>query len=66
MEVKHATCSADKIRKYFGYQTRYTLSDSVEEMINYIRDRGVSNFEYHLELEIINDATPRTWKERLF
>lgn len=65
-EVKHATCSADKIREYFDYKTRYSLSDSMEDMIEYIRSRGVAEFEYHLDLEIINDATPRTWKERLF
>ena len=35
-------------------------------MIEYIRSRGVADFEYHLDLEIVNESTPRTWKERLF
>lgn len=65
-EVKHATCSANKIRKYFDYQTNHTLKDSVSEMINYISEQGVRDFNYHLPLEIINDSTPDTWKKKLF
>ena len=65
-EVKFATCSANKIRKMFGYETKYSLSDSLDEMINYIRTEGIKKFEYHLDLEIINDKTPKTWRDRLF
>lgn len=65
-EVKHATCSADKIRKYFNYETKYTISDSVESMIEYIKKRGIKDFKYHLPLEIDNHLTPDTWKKQLF
>ena len=65
-EVKHATCSADKIRKYFNYETKYTISDSVESMIEYIKKRGIQDFKYHLPLEIDNHLTPDTWKKQLF
>ena len=65
-EVKYATCSADKARRLLGYQTRYTLRQGLEELVDYIKERGPKPFEYHLDLEIINDQTPRTWKERLF
>ena len=65
-EVKHAACSADKIREYFGYSTQYSLTESIASMIKYVRDRGPKSFEYHLPVEIINDKTPRTWSERLF
>ena len=65
-EVKHATCSANKIRNYFGYETKFTLSDSIDTMIEYIRERGVKKFSYHLPLEIVNDKTPKTWKEKFF
>jgi len=65
-EVKHATCSAEKIRKYFGYETKYTTKDSVRNMIEYISDRGIKPFEYHLPIEIINEKTPDTWKKKLF
>lgn len=65
-EVKEATCSADKARRLLGYETRVSLREGLEKMIEYIQQRGVRPFRYHLELEIQNELTPRTWKERLF
>jgi UDP-glucose 4-epimerase len=65
-EVKHATCSANKIRAYFGYETKVTLDQSLQKMIDYISMRGVRKFEYHLPIEIASDKTPRTWTDRLF
>lgn len=65
-EVKLATCSADKARRLLGYQTKYTLEQGLQEMINYIKDRGTKPFEYHLPLEIISEKTPKTWSEHLF
>ncbi len=66
MEVKHASCSADKARKLLNYKTKVTLEDGLKDMIQYIKNRGVRPFEYHLEVEIINELTPKTWSERLF
>ena len=65
-EVKVATCSAEKARKLLGYQTSTNLRDGLKDMVEYINKRGAKPFTYHLDLEIINDLTPRTWKERLF
>lgn len=65
-EVKFATCSANKIREYFNYETKVTLDESLQRMIDYIRNRGVRKFEYHLPIEIKSDKTPRTWTDRLF
>ena len=65
-EVKHATCSADKIRKYFGYSTKVSLQDSLIKMIDYVSRRGVLPFDYHLPIEIISDKTPKTWTNRMF
>ncbi len=65
-EVRLATCSADKARRLLGYETKYTLEEGLQEMVTYIRSRGTKPFNYHLELEIINDKTPKTWKDRLF
>lgn len=65
-EVKHATCSANKIREYFGYETKVTLEQSLQKMIDYISMRGTRTFEYHLPIEIASDKTPRTWTDRLF
>ncbi len=66
MEVKLATCSADKARKLLGYQTTYDLDQGLAEMIDWIKQKGPKKFEYHLPLEIITERTPDTWKNRLF
>ncbi|MBU0459616.1 MAG: NAD-dependent epimerase/dehydratase family protein [Nanoarchaeota archaeon] len=65
-EVKLATCSADKARKMLGYQTNYTLKQGLQEMIDQIKERGAKPFRYHIDLEIINEKTPKTWKDKLF
>ena len=65
-EVKLATCSADKARRLLGYETKTTLRNGLSQMIDYIKRKGTKKFRYHLDLEIISDKTPRTWKERLF
>ena len=65
-EVKVATCSAEKARKLLGYTTSTNLREGLADMITYIKTRGPKPFTYHLDLEIVNDLTPRTWKEKLF
>lgn len=65
-EVRLATCSADKARRLLGYKTEYTLEQGLKEMINYIKNKGPKKFRYHLDLEIINEHTPDTWKNRMF
>jgi UDP-glucose 4-epimerase len=64
-EVKLATCSADKARRLLGYRTTTSLRDGLQEIVTYIKKRGVKQFEYHIPLEINNDLTPKTWKEKL-
>jgi UDP-glucose 4-epimerase len=65
-EVKLATCSAEKARKMLNYQTKYSLEDGLSEMIDYIRKKGPKKFRYHLDVEIINDKTPKTWSKKMF
>ncbi len=65
-EVKHAICSSDKARKYLNYKTSIKLSDSIDKVINYIKDNGPKKFEYNYELEINNELTPDTWKNKKF
>lgn len=64
-EVKEATCSADKARRLLNYQTKTSLVDGLKEIVAYIKERGPKPFTYHLPLEIVNDKTPATWKEKL-
>ena len=65
-EVKLATCSADKARRLLGYHTEYSLEQGLEKMIEYIKMKGTKKFRYHLNLEIVNEKTPRTWLNRMF
>lgn len=65
-EVKLATCSAEKARKLLGYHTQYTLQQGLSEMIDYIKKKGPKKFRYHLDVEIVNDRTPKTWTNKLF
>ena len=63
-EVKHATCSADKARKLLNYETKISLSEGIKKTHDYIKKRGTKDFNYRLSLEIENDLTPDTWKNK--
>ena len=65
-EVKEATCSADKARKILDYKTSVSLDKSLDKMIDYISNKGPKAFQYNYPLEINNEKTPLSWKERLF
>ena len=65
-EVREATCSSDKARKILGYKTKVKLSKSLDKVINYIQKIGPKKFEYIYPLEIDNEKTPLSWKEKLF
>lgn len=65
-EVKMAVCSSNKARKLLGYETKTTLRQGLEKMCAAMCDRGPRLFEYHLPIEIMTDAIPRTWRDRLF
>lgn len=64
-EVKKAYCSSDKARKLLDYKTTKDLDFIIAEMVEWISLRGPLPFDYYLPIEIENDKTPRTWKERL-
>jgi UDP-glucose 4-epimerase len=65
-EVRLANCSAAKARRLLGYRTQTSLRDGLKDMIEYVKRRGVKPFRYHLDLEIVNELCPKTWKDRLF
>lgn len=65
-EVKIALCSSDKARRLLGYQTSTTLDDGLTSLVDWIRERGTKEFEYHLPIEIESDRLPATWAKKLF
>jgi UDP-glucose 4-epimerase len=64
-EVKDAMCSADKARNILGYETKTNVRQAVKETAKWIRSRGSKPFDYRFPLEIVNEKTPRTWRDRL-
>lgn len=64
-EVKHATCSADKARRLLGYKTTVGVEQAIKETVAWIKEQGPCEFDYEFPLEIINEKTPTTWKDRL-
>lgn len=64
-EVREANCSADKARRLLDYKPAYSLKRGLVEMIDWIKEKGPKPFDYYLDVEIINEKTPRTWKEKL-
>ncbi len=64
-EVFHASCSANKAREILDYKTKVSLEEGLSELIEYIKIKGVKDFNYHLPLEFITNDTPKTWTEKL-
>jgi UDP-glucose 4-epimerase len=64
-EVKHATCSSDKARAVLNYKTTVGVEQSIKETVAWIKQQGPKPFDYSFPLEIVNELTPVTWKDRL-
>ena len=63
-EVKQASCSADKARKLLNYKTKTDLKNGILKTYDYIKRRGPKPFEYHINIEIKNELTPKTWLKK--
>ena len=63
-EVKHASCSADKARKLLNYSTKTSLETGIMKTYQYIKKRGPKPFNYHIDIEIKNELTPKTWLKK--
>lgn len=64
-EVKHATCSSDKARVVLNYKTTVGVEQSIKETVAWIKQQGPRQFDYSFPLEIVNELTPLTWKDKL-
>jgi UDP-glucose 4-epimerase len=64
-EVKNAMCSSNKARKLLNYRTLVNIKLAVKATADWIKTRGPKPFDYSFPLEIVNDKTPKTWKDRL-
>jgi len=65
-EVYLASCSSTKAKRLLGYESKTKLVTGLKTMIDYISTRGTRPFKYFIDLEIINQHTPLSWKNRMF
>ena len=65
MNLKLRKLPGKKARKLLGYKTKFSLDKSIELTCEYIKRRGPKDFNYQIDLEIVNEKTPKTWKNKL-
>ena len=65
-EVKDAYCDSNKARKLLGYKTSVSLDESLNKIVDFIMFKGAKKFDYMYKLEINNENTPETWKNKVF
>jgi UDP-glucose 4-epimerase len=65
-EVKNAYCDSTKARKLLGYNTSVSLDESLNKIVDFIKSKGAKKFDYMYKLEINNENTPETWKNKVF
>ena len=54
----------NKARKLLKYTTSTDLHTGIKKTFDYIKKRGPKKFNYHVDLEILNDLTPKVWVEK--
>lgn len=65
-EVKKAICSSDKARKILNYKTEISLDNSLDKIIQFIKEKGPKKFQYNYEIEIDSKIAPKTWTKKMF
>ena len=65
-EVKYAYCSSNLARNTFKYKTSISLDQSLNKLINYIKQSPKRKFKYFIDLEINDDKTPKSWSQKLY
>lgn len=65
-EVKDAWLDVSKAKSVLGYKATKSTEQVVLDTVSWIKESPRLPFEYHLPLEIVNDKTPITWKDKLF
>lgn len=62
-EVQLANCSADKARRVLHYEPRISLEETLSDMVEWVRSRGVIPFDHSFKIEIHSSLTPITWRD---
>ena len=64
-EVKHAFCTNHKAQELLGYRTSVTIEEGIRNMVAWAKNEGPKEFKYLNKLEIENERTPITWKQKI-
>ncbi len=64
LEVVNAYCTNDKAKKHLGYTTSVSLLKGIQETVAWAKSVGPQPFQY-IDLELMNDDVPETWKKHL-
>src|SRR5258708_33909557 len=64
LEVKHATCSADKARRRLGYHTSTSLRDGLTRMAEWMTVHEPMEFSCDIEVEIPSAETTQPRVDR--
>jgi UDP-glucose 4-epimerase len=64
-EVKYSLCSSEKQHKLLNYESKYSLEDSIDSIIEYIKKMKPKKFKYRYEIEILNNKTPISWSKKM-
>lgn len=65
-EVKNAWVSTEKARKILSYETKHSTEEVIRDTVLWVKNQPDRDFNYHLELEIVDSRTPQTWTEKLY
>lgn len=65
-EVKLAWVSTEKAKRVLNYKARFDPQDTIRDTVAWMRSQPDRDFNYHLDLEIVTENTPRTWTDQLF
>lgn len=61
-EVKHAYSSHDKVKKVFGYETKYSLEEGLKNMAEWAKGIGSRKSEKFDNIEVMKNI-PKSWLE---
>ncbi len=64
-EVKEMYCTSEKAERMLGYHTTVPLEQGIMKMIAWAKEVGPQTPRYLESLEIVNDSTPETWRNKL-
>src|SRR3989344_4006434 len=64
-EAKFAYCTHRELGRLTGYKAKTALKDGIGEMVTWAKSVGPQEFRYLDNLDLTNNLTPKTWKDKL-